>query len=470
VLVPSSFTSHVESLSKVLKFPSDQLSYTLAMFFTFPIGLIMLMLPHGKIKHTFSFISGVFILQAAIGGQWIHQLISSLVVYGIFLVMPPRLSKVVVPLFSMLYLSLGHIHRLYTSYLGGGIDFTVPQLVLTVKMYSLAYNIYDGQLIADGKEDAAAKKCKHVSVKNVPGILEYLGYTFNFSTVLAGPAFEYKIYAAVCDGSLFNSVDGKPIGKKPSNVWPTIKPFFISILCLVAYTYGTKTFPLLDPSDKQKNTPVIITEEFLSNPWLYRYFYTWVAIFTVRLKFYYAWYNAEASCNVWYGGFEGFDTDGEPKGWGNSSNVDAIGFETAPNIKKSTAAWNKKVARWLNRYVYIRTGGSLFATYSVSAFWHGFYPGYYFLFLSIPLLTFCERLGRKKLTPRFDDGNQWNLYRVLCTFVTSFAWGYLTIPFMLLAYSWSMDAWKSHFFSVHILCVVCCIILWSIPLPKVKSV
>lgn len=47
--------------------------------------------------------------------------------------------------------------------------------------------------------------------------------------------------------------------------------------------------------------------------------------------------------------------------------------------------WNMGANRWLRYYVYMRvtpfgqTGGmkSTMITYSVSALWHGFYPGYY---------------------------------------------------------------------------------------------
>ena len=51
-------------------------------------------------------------------------------------------------------------------------DFTGPQMVLTMKLYSLAYNLYDGEQLRKGKEDRAAKKCADVAVTTVPGIIE----------------------------------------------------------------------------------------------------------------------------------------------------------------------------------------------------------------------------------------------------------------------------------------------------------
>jgi hypothetical protein len=81
-------------------------------------------------------------------------------------------------------------------------------------------------------------------------------------------------------------------------------------------------------------------------------------------------------------GFEGFTEDGKARGWNGVSNMDILGFEFAQSFRESSRAWNKGTQNWLERYVYTRTGNSLMATYFISAFWHGFYPGYYFFFMS----------------------------------------------------------------------------------------
>merc|ERR1712216_831868 len=160
--------------------------------------------------------------------------------------------------------------------------------------------------------------------------------------------------------------------------------------------------------------------------------------------------------------------NGNAKGWENSNNVDIIEFETAPNVKTLSAAWNKKTANWLGRYVYMRTGGSLVATYGLSAFWHGFYPGYYMFFLSVPVLTMCERLGRKKISPRFSS-KKWSLYGISTIIATSLVVEYIVLAFQLLAYDWAVAGWKSHYFFGHILCVVFYAVLSNIPTPKKKE-
>lgn len=470
VLVPNFVKDAVESLSQQTGQDVETLEYLLGMIICYPLGIIMLSLPHGKMKHLFSFILGAFLLQFTIGIQWIHQLISSMIAYFMFLILPAKQAKTLVPIFSMAYITIGHLHRQYINYLGWDMDFTGPQMVLTMKLYSLAYNLYDGELINRGKEDRAAKKCASVAVTSLPGIIEYLGYTFCFATVLAGPAYEYKFYATACEGSLLYEKSGKPKGKIPSQVWPTLRPLLGSLLCLGVFVVGNGMYPLLDPTDPQHATPVVSTEEMLAKPMYERFAYSWLALFFIRFKYYFAWMNAEGANNIWYAGFEGFDEKGEPKGWEVSNNVDVIQFETAPNLKTLSAAWNKKTANWLAKYVYIRTGGSLAATYGMSAFWHGFYPGYYIFFMSVPIIAFCERIGRKKLTPRFDDGKKWGPYGILCRVVTSVIVEYMVQPFQLLAFDWAWDNWKNYYFSGHIACIVFYLCVSALPTPKKKTV
>lgn len=230
-------------------------------------------------------------------------------------------------------------------------------------------------MLAKGKEDRAAKKCEKYALKDVPGLLEYLGYTFCFASILAGPAFEFSTYRNACDGTLLYTPDGKPRGTIPSNILPSFLPFVKSLVSLGLFVVMGGMFPLLDPVDPQNGTPVLVQPEFLEKSWIYRYAYMWIALFAVREKYYFAWNNAEGANNIWYAGFEGFDDKGNPKGWGNSNNVDMLGFETAPNLSTLSKDWNKKTSIWLTRYVYIRTGGNLMAVYGMSAFWHGFYPG-----------------------------------------------------------------------------------------------
>jgi len=468
VLVPSFLRVAVAQLSEAIGFDVETLTYTLALFLCYPLGLIMLNLPNGQIRHLFSFLLGAFLMQFAVGVQWIHQLITSLVVYAMFMFLPRKVNKWLVPAFVMIYCVLGHLHRQYVNYLGWDLDFTGTQMVLTQKLYMMAYNLYDGEVIAKGKKDRASEKCSSFALKELPSLLEYLGYAFCFSTVLSGPASEFVTYRNTCDGSLMYDKNGKPKGKIPSNFMPTLKPFLVSIANLIVFVGLGAYFPLLNVFNPQTGTPVVLTAEFLSKPWFYRYAYTWVGLIVVRQKYYFAWMNSEGANNIWYAGFEGFDEKGEAIGWENSSNVDIWKFETAENVQTLSKEWNKKTSLWLTRYVYYRTNGSLVSVYSTSAFWHGFYPGYYMFFLSVPLMTFAERIIKKKISPYFSP-KKWTPYGIFGIIMTSVCVEYFVIPFVMLARDRSWDAWKSHYFFGHIACLAVCLVLSQFPTPKAED-
>jgi hypothetical protein len=95
--------------------------------------------------------------------------------------------------------------------------------------------------------------------------------------------------------------------------------------------------------------------------------------------------------------------------------------------------------------------------------------GYYMFFLSVPLVSFCERIGRKKLTPRFDNGKSWGPYGIVCRLATSLIVEYMIQPFQLLAFDWAVVNWKSYYFAGHIACLVFYAVVSSLPTPKKKE-
>jgi lysophospholipid acyltransferase len=209
-----------------------------------------------------------------------------------------------------------------------------------------------------------------------------------------------------------------------------------------------------------------------------RFFYTIVAAFTERTKFYFAWKLAE-SASVFAGfGFEGYEPEtGKALGWNGVQNVDIFGVETACNVQNSTRCWNKRTQGWLERYTYSRTNNSLVITYFVSALWHGLYPGFFFFFMFMPVLTTIERGWRAHINPLFlsgYDGRNYStappgirdVYWILCTIGT-----YLTISTVVQTFS--LGSWEnchnalgSYAYGPYIFWVVLAVVLSVIPTPK----
>lgn len=68
-------------------------------------------------------------------------------------------------------------------------------------------------------------------------------------------------------------------------------------------------------------------------------------------------------------------------------------FQFATNLRESIEAWNLGTNRWLRMIVYERVSKySMILTYSLSALWHGFYPGYYITFANGALFTYASRV------------------------------------------------------------------------------
>lgn len=105
---------------------------------------------------------------------------------------------------------------------------------MTVKLYTLSYNIYDGagrgkRAIDAVLADPAAKERDRKAmlerraraVPFVPAPLVFFGYIFNFSTVLAGPAFEVRA-SCLCLllGGSERASDLPPFRRSPSTSAP----------------------------------------------------------------------------------------------------------------------------------------------------------------------------------------------------------------------------------------------------------
>ena len=82
-------------------------------------------------------------------------------------------------------------------------------------------------------------------------------------------------------------------------------------------------------------------------------------------------------------------------------NVNFLVIESSCDFRTIISEWNVTTNRWLNQYIYQRLGRTFKAnlfTYLVSAFWHGFYPGYYVTLVSGALYTAFTRKIYKNFT------------------------------------------------------------------------
>jgi lysophospholipid acyltransferase len=130
---------------------------------------------------------------------------------------------------------------------------------------------------------------------------------------------------------------------------------------------------------------------FANYNWFYKTLWLNVMVTLLRAKYLSGWSFSEASIAS-----SGFTFNGFKEGQPQFQRIKSIDIEVDKtyNINEKAKMWNISVQRWLGRYVYQRVhdeqslkgsakkqNDAQMITYLISAFWHGFYPGYYSSFL-----------------------------------------------------------------------------------------
>lgn len=346
------------------------------------------------------------------------------------------------------------------------------QMILTIKLTSLAFNIHDGFTISSSENrknngqnghsnhhndsvineimtsERILKERKSRAVYETPSPLEYFGYMYFFGGILTGPAFDFVEYSTSVDLSKYNQhyKDGKK--HLPSPFYPAIGKLLSSLIFVAVYEFLRPSYP----NSLLRNPEFLYSQRSI----FAKFFDILIICFCEKSKYYFVWLIAEGGCNLCYFGFEGYSKDGKPM-WGGISNVDVIGFETTQSVRNCTTLWNTNTSLWLRRYVYERAPPpyNLIATYIVSAFWHGFYPGYYLFFFSMGVFQVTARICRTKVRPYFLDSNgeplpSKRIYDLLGFLVTYSLVHYFSTSFILLYTDQVLELWKSFYFIGHI--------------------
>ena len=90
----------------------------------------------------------------------------------------------------------------------------------------------------------------------------------------------------------------------------------------------------------------------------------------------------------------------------------------------------------------------------VSAFWHGFYPGYYLAFFSTVLQSEADSIARKYIKPLFLKGNSTSpswVFTLGGKIHTALCLNYYGAAFLVLSASSALRVWKSVFYFGHVL-------------------
>ncbi|EED12495.1 MBOAT family protein, putative [Talaromyces stipitatus ATCC 10500] len=373
-------------------------------------------------------------------------------------------------IFLMGHMSISHIYRQIAND-ASVVDITGPQMVLVMKLSAFCWNVHDGRLPDKDLTDAQ----KYAAIREFPSILDYAGYVLFFPSLFAGPAFDYVDYRRWIDTTLFEvppDTDPSkvpPTRKKrkiPRSGRPAFKKMVMGILWILAFVQLAPYYPF----------SLYLGDEFKAYSLPRRIWQLYMLGLVTRLKYYGCWALTEGACILSGLGYNGFDPKTGKVFWDRLENVNPWGLETAQNTRGYLENWNKNTNHWLRNYVYLRVTPkgkkpgfrASLATFSTSAFWHGFYPGYYLAFVLASFVQTVAKNFRRYVRPFFlsPDGSKPTAakpyYDVASWVITQLIMSFTVAPFVLLSFSGTIAVW-GHVYFYGIVGVASAMVFFSSP-------
>lgn len=277
------------------------------------------------------------------------------------------------------------------------IDITGAQMILVIKLHGFCWNVYDGMEqdqagLTDFQRDRA--------LNELPNPLDFAAYVLFFPAMMIGPAFDFVDYRRWIETTMFDV----PEGTDPSKIPPTRKKRRIprsgtpaAWKCAIGLAW---IFAFLQFSPHY-NASVVLSDRFKDFNLIRRIWHIYMLGIVTRMKYYGVWTMTEGACILSGIGYNGIDPKTGRADWNRLQNIKPLGVELAQNSHAYLGNWNCNTNHWLRNYMYLRVTPkgkkpgfrASMATFVTSAFWHGFYPGYYMTFV---LASFIQNIAKSK--------------------------------------------------------------------------
>jgi lysophospholipid acyltransferase len=357
--------------------------------------------------------------------------------------------------FLMGHMSINHLERQFRD-TPSVVDITGAQMVMLMKLSAFCWNVHDGRL----KQEGLSEHQRNRAIVQMPSILDYAGYILFFPSLMAGPAFDFREYQKWLETSMFDL----PAGTDPAHAPPTRGKRRIPRSAKPAAwkaAWGLAWIFLFIKCSSWYNVDFVLGDSFMQHSFPRRVWYNYLFALTARLKYYGVWSLTEGACILSGLGYNGIDSKTGKVKWNRLENVNPYHLETAQNSRSYLENWNKNTNVWLRNYVYLRVTPkgkkpgfrASLATFATSAFWHGFYPGYYMTFILGALIQTVAKNFRRHVRPFFiaPDGKTptaaKKYYDVFSFLITQVAFCFTVTPFVILGFADSIKAWaRLHFY------------------------
>lgn len=457
----------------------DQIKVIFVLVSSYPAALGLRFIRNPEFRHLYNISLSLFIFLGIFDLLDAVRIlcVNSLVVYLILLYIKNHWGPRLVFIFLMAHMSMSHIYRQLYAISITQYDATGPEMVIVIKLTSFAYCIYDGlklnlkEVEQEFDEQASESSIwsrqkaitnriieesidiaqytprqlkKAVPANKFPSLLEYFGFIFYFPSILVGPAIEFEDYRqwATSSGEFETVPNDYGFKQALSKLW------FGLFLIAMSFAFGGRY-----------QIPWTLSDEYKKLSLIDRIWFVQMACSCARFRFYIVWLMSEGSMILSGLGYNGNDGRGNIK-YDRVVNIDVFAYETADNPRSLIQAWNCQTDKWLKNYVYLRlcppgqrpTFYTTLITFAICAIWHGFYPGYYFTFISAALLVTCHRTLRRNARPIFLTSPYSSFkfcYDLLGWLFSQSIVNYICLPFILLnvpdcLYVWKLNAFYGH--------------------------
>ncbi|KAJ4713014.1 lysophospholipid acyltransferase 1-like [Melia azedarach] len=424
----------MESMAGAIGVSVPVLRFLLCFVTTIPVSFLSRFIPSRIGRHVYSAGSGAFLSYLSFGfSSNLHFLVPMLLGYLSMVLFRAKCGIIT------FFLGFGYLIGCHVYYMSGdawkegGIDATGALMVLTLKVISCAINYNDGLL----KEENLREPQKKNRLIQLPSLIEYCGYCLCCGSHFAGPVYEMKDYLEWIERK------GMWSGPWPSPYGATLRALLQAGFCMALYLYLVPHYPL-----SRFMEPIYQEWGFWK-----RLSYQYMSGFTARWKYYFIWSLSEASIIISGLGFSGWTESSPPKPkWDRAKNVDILGVELAKSAVQLPLVWNIQVSTWLRHYVYdrlVQPGKKpgffqLLATQTVSAVWHGLYPGYMIFFVQSALMIAGSRViyrWQQALPPKMDIAKK---IMVFLNFAyTILVLNYSCVGFMVLSMHETIASYRS---------------------------
>ncbi|PPR01662.1 hypothetical protein CVT26_013103 [Gymnopilus dilepis] len=441
-----------QPLADTLGASVDQIKLISCLLIAYPLGSLFVRVPRSKpaLRHLFNIgVAMLFFFPVLRLYSAFFQLLGSiLATYFIAKYNKSKSMPWIVFVIVMGHLTVNHVIRVIYGFSYETMEVTSPQMVLTMKLTTFAWNVYDGRRKAEELDKWQMQK----RIVEYPSLLEFLGYSFYFPGILVGPYLDYMEYMDLINETMFQHAHVKATIRKGRRLPPGRKRaaysrMVMGLIYLGAFVVFGGTW----------NYSISLKDWFVQMPLWKR-----IALYQLvgpieRAKYYAIWTLTEGASILTGLGFTGISHDGKPI-WNGAANVKVLTIEFPENFKVLLDSWNMKTNIWLRECVYKRVtpkgkkpgNMSSMITFFTSAFWHGIASGYYLTFLMGGFITAAARQARANIRPLLlpppdkphaSPSLLKRLYDISGVILSFMILNYAASPFILLSAEDSIKTW-----------------------------